>query len=56
MKIEEKLIWLYDKLETIAGILYDMSNLDIDKGVAKAIEDLWNEFNSNQKIKIKLGD
>jgi len=56
MNKTEKFLWLYDKLETIAGILYDMSNLDIDEGIVKAIEELWNEFNSHQKVKFKIGD
>lgn len=56
MDITEKLLWLYDKLDELTGILYDLSGeIEIkDAGIEKAINTLWNEFNAFQRLKIKL--
>ena len=56
MKITEKVLYLYDKIEEIAGILYDLPIPDGNSALLDAITDLWTSFNSGTKLTLKLED
>lgn len=52
MDLKEKLLWLYDKMEEIVGIMYDMpqDNMSMDSAIRK----LWDSFNNETRLKLKL--